>query len=41
LLENEGRRTHFVNVGREIAGSLTWDHCARATANVYGEVLEC
>jgi glycosyltransferase involved in cell wall biosynthesis len=41
LLENEGRRTHFVNVGREIAGSLTWDRCARATANVYGEVLEC
>ncbi len=40
LLENEGRRDRFVNIGRQIAASLTWDRCARATADVYGEVLE-
>jgi alpha-1,3-rhamnosyl/mannosyltransferase len=41
LLENEGRRQQFVKLGREIARSLTWDRCARATADVYREVLEC
>ncbi|MBV8372032.1 MAG: glycosyltransferase family 4 protein [Candidatus Eremiobacteraeota bacterium] len=41
LLENEGQRTQFVKQGRAIAQSLTWDRCARATADVYGEVLEC
>jgi glycosyltransferase involved in cell wall biosynthesis len=40
FLENEGQRARFVNIGRQIAASLTWDHCARATADVYGEVLE-
>jgi glycosyltransferase involved in cell wall biosynthesis len=40
LTENEGRRGRFVNIGRRIAESLTWDRCARATADVYGEVLE-
>jgi glycosyltransferase involved in cell wall biosynthesis len=40
LLADEGRRNRFVNVGREIARSLTWDRCARATADVYREVLE-
>jgi glycosyltransferase involved in cell wall biosynthesis len=40
LLENEGQRGRFVNLGRRIAESLTWDRCARATADVYGEVLE-
>jgi glycosyltransferase involved in cell wall biosynthesis len=40
LLENEVRRDRLVNIGRRIAASLTWDRCARATADVYGEVLE-
>ena len=40
LLADEGRRGRFVNLGREIARSLTWDRCARATADVYREVLE-
>jgi glycosyltransferase involved in cell wall biosynthesis len=40
LLANEGRRQQFVNIGRGIARSLTWDRCARATADVYREVLE-
>ena len=40
LLADEGRRDRFVNLGREIARSLTWDRCARATADVYREVLE-
>ena len=40
LLSDEGRRVRFVNVGREIARSLTWDRCARTTAGIYREVLE-
>lgn len=40
LLADEGRRGNFVNLGREIARSLTWDRCARATADVYREVME-
>ncbi len=40
FLENEGQRGRFVNLGRQIAASLTWDRCARATADVYREVLE-
>jgi glycosyltransferase involved in cell wall biosynthesis len=41
LLDDEGRRGRFVNLGRQIAASLTWERCARATADVYREVLEC
>jgi len=41
LLADEGYRQRVVNVGRDIALSLTWNRCARATADVYGEVLEC
>ena len=40
LLADEGRRARFVNLGRGIARSLTWDRCARTTAGVYREVLE-
>jgi glycosyltransferase involved in cell wall biosynthesis len=40
LLGDEGQRSRLVNLGREIARTLTWDRCARATADVYQEVLE-
>ena len=40
LIEDEGLRTALVNEGRTRAETLTWDRCARATADVYREVLE-
>jgi len=40
LIEDEGLRTALVNEGRARAEGLTWDRCARATADVYREVLE-
>jgi glycosyltransferase involved in cell wall biosynthesis len=40
LLQNEVRRTQAINLGLEVARELTWDRCARATADVYREVLE-
>jgi glycosyltransferase involved in cell wall biosynthesis len=40
LLEDEGLRARLVNLGRERAQSLTWERCARATADVYREILE-
>jgi len=40
LIEDEGLRTALVNEGRARAEVLTWDRCARATADVYREVLE-
>jgi glycosyltransferase involved in cell wall biosynthesis len=40
LVADAGLRQRFVNVGRRIARTLTWDQCARATADVYREVLE-
>jgi len=40
LLADEGLRDRFVKLGRRVAESLTWDRCARATADVYREVLE-
>ncbi|MBV8153068.1 MAG: glycosyltransferase family 4 protein [Candidatus Eremiobacteraeota bacterium] len=36
---DEGLRARFVKSGKRIAQTLTWDRCARATADVYGEVL--
>jgi glycosyltransferase involved in cell wall biosynthesis len=39
-LADEGLRSRAINSGREIARRLSWDHCARATADVYREVLE-
>ena len=40
LLWDEGLRSRAVNSGSIIARELTWDRCARATADVYREVLE-
>ncbi len=40
LLADEGLRSRAINSGREVARRLSWDHCARATADVYREVLE-
>lgn len=40
LANDEGLRTRFVNLGRQTARPLTWDRCARATADIYREVLE-
>lgn len=40
VLADAGLRERFVNLGRRIARTLTWDQCARATADVYREVLE-
>lgn len=40
VLADEGLRCYFVNLGRRIAETLTWDRCAAATAAVYREVLE-
>ncbi|HEY9084522.1 MAG TPA: glycosyltransferase family 1 protein [Candidatus Tyrphobacter sp.] len=38
VLEDEGLRARLVNEGRMLARQLTWDRCARATADVYHEV---
>jgi hypothetical protein len=40
ILTDQGTRERSVNVGVEAAARLTWDRCARATADVYREVLE-
>ncbi|HVR45899.1 MAG TPA: glycosyltransferase family 1 protein [Candidatus Binatia bacterium] len=40
LLADEGLRARAINSGREVARRLSWDRCARATADVYREVLE-
>lgn len=40
MLADQGLRMRLVNEGRARAGTLTWDRCARATADVYKEVLE-
>ncbi|MGC1984088.1 MAG: glycosyltransferase family 1 protein [Candidatus Cybelea sp.] len=40
MLVDQGERERSVNVGLEAARGLTWDRCARATADVYREVLE-
>lgn len=39
VLADAGLRERFVNSGRRIARMLTWDRCARATADVYREVF--
>jgi glycosyltransferase involved in cell wall biosynthesis len=39
VLGDDGLRGRTVALGREVARKLTWDRCARATADVYGEVL--
>jgi glycosyltransferase involved in cell wall biosynthesis len=40
MLADQGTRERSVNLGHEAAGRLSWDRCARATADVYREVLE-
>lgn len=40
LIEDEHMRARFAGAGRALAATLTWDRCARATADVYREVLE-
>jgi glycosyltransferase involved in cell wall biosynthesis len=37
---NDDRREAWANGSRDAARRLTWDRCARATADVYREVLE-
>lgn len=39
-LADEGLRERSLNLGKEVARRLSWDRCARATADVYREVLE-
>jgi glycosyltransferase involved in cell wall biosynthesis len=40
ILSDQVVRERSVKLGREAAIRLTWDRCARATADVYREVLE-
>jgi len=40
MLADEGLRGRAINSGREVARRLSWDRCARATADVYREILE-
>jgi len=40
MLADEGLRERSLNLGKEVARRLSWDRCARATADVYREVLE-
>ncbi|HYL26414.1 MAG TPA: glycosyltransferase family 1 protein [Candidatus Nitrosotalea sp.] len=40
ILGDEGLRARTSNLGKGVSRELTWDRCARATADVYREVLE-
>jgi glycosyltransferase involved in cell wall biosynthesis len=40
LLEETALRAQLAERGRNLARTLTWDRCARATADIYHEVLE-
>jgi glycosyltransferase involved in cell wall biosynthesis len=40
MLADQGARDRLVKDGIEIARRLTWNRCARATADIYREVLE-
>lgn len=40
VLDDQALRGDLVERGRAVARSLTWDRCARATADVYREVFE-
>ncbi len=39
ILEDQGLRERLVNEGKMLAQALSWDRCARSTADVYREVL--
>jgi glycosyltransferase involved in cell wall biosynthesis len=40
ILRDDALRLRAIDLGRQVAQSLTWDRCARETADVYREVLE-
>ncbi|MBV9232850.1 MAG: glycosyltransferase family 4 protein, partial [Candidatus Eremiobacteraeota bacterium] len=40
MLTDEAKRRAAIERGRRVARELTWDRCARATADVYREVLQ-
>ncbi len=40
LLDDEGLRDELVNEGKALAQTLTWDACAKATAEIYRQVVE-
>lgn len=40
MLTDQGLRTGLSKEGKMLAHTLTWDRCARATADVYAELLE-
>jgi glycosyltransferase involved in cell wall biosynthesis len=40
VLDDEGLREQAIKLGCDVARRLTWDRCARATADVYSEMLE-
>jgi glycosyltransferase involved in cell wall biosynthesis len=40
VLGNDALRRQLSDRGRDLAETLTWDRCARATADIYHEVLE-
>jgi glycosyltransferase involved in cell wall biosynthesis len=40
LLGDEALRARLLDLGRDLGRTLTWDRCARATADLYHEVLE-
>jgi glycosyltransferase involved in cell wall biosynthesis len=40
VLDDEGLRARAIKEGCDVARRLTWDRCARATADVYSEMLE-
>jgi len=39
MIRDEGLRARCVDLGQQIGRGLTWDRCARATADVYREVI--
>jgi glycosyltransferase involved in cell wall biosynthesis len=39
-IADEGLRDRFISAGRAVAATFGWDRCARATADVYREVLQ-
>lgn len=40
IVSDESTRERLVAAGKEVAGRLGWDRCARETADIYREVLE-
>jgi glycosyltransferase involved in cell wall biosynthesis len=40
LLDDQGLGARLVKEGRALAQTLTWDACAKATAEIYRQVVE-